>query len=453
MTQHSLNAQWVANQGNILAFVLRLWWAKSVTENNIKVLHTSDWHLGRNLYGRRRQAEFAAFLDWLLVCMSSQQVDVLVVAGDIFDTSTPGTAAQELYYRFLAQVGASGCRHVVIVGGNHDSPSFLDAPSGLLRALNVHVVGQALPDPADQVLLLKNARGEAELIVCAVPYLRDRDIRQAEAGESISDKEQKLLDGIRSHYAAIGQAATVLNAELAQPVPVIGTGHLFAAGGQTIDGDGVRELYVGSLAHVHAGVFPASFDYVALGHLHVPQIVGGQAHIRYSGSPLPMGFGEAKQQKSLCLVQFVVNEQGGFVPSVELLEIPVFQRLERISGDLAEIGARLQALRAEGESVWLEVLYTGVEIVSDLREQLMELVEGSALEILRIRNQRVTAQVLEQQEQAETLDDLTEQDVFARCLDAHQVPEEQRTELLHSYQQVLDAIHDTDGMAERESAQ
>lgn len=413
----------------------------------MKILHTSDWHLGRTLYGRRRQAEFVAFLDWLLQRLASEQVDVLVVAGDIFDTSTPGTAAQELYYRFLARVGKTGCRHVVIVGGNHDSPSFLDAPAGLLRALDVHVVGQACADPADQVLLLRDAAGAPQLIVCAVPYLRDRDIRQAEADESIRDKEQKLQDGIRAHYAAIGAAASTLNAGLERAVPVIGTGHLFAAGGQTVEGDGVRELYVGSLAHVHAGVFPGCFDYVALGHLHVPQQVGGQAHIRYSGSPLPMGFGEARQQKSLCLVQFARDGQQAFVPQVELLDIPVFQRLERIAGNLPDISLRLQALRHENEPVWLEVLYTGVEIASDLREQLEEQVAGSALEILRIRNQRVVQQVLEQGRAEETLDDLSELDVFGRCLDAHQVPEQQRDELLHSYQQVLESLHDADGMA------
>lgn len=414
----------------------------------MKLLHTSDWHLGRNLYGRRRQAEFAAFLDWLLDCMASQQVDVLIVAGDIFDTSTPGTAAQELYYRFLARVAASACRHVVIVGGNHDSPSFLDAPAGLLRALDVHVVGQACTDPAEQVLLLRADNGEPQLIVCAVPYLRDRDIRQVEAGESISDKEQKLLDGIRNHYAGIGEAASALNARLERPVPIVGTGHLFAAGGQTIDGDGVRELYVGSLAHVHASIFPACFDYVALGHLHVPQQVGGQEHIRYSGSPLPMGFGEAGQQKSLCLVQFVADKQGGFAPDIERVNIPVFQRLVRISGDLQQILARVQALKAEAESVWLEVLYNGEAVVSDLREQLAEQVEGSTLEILRIRNQRVSAQILEQHTQTETLDDLSELDVFTRCLEAHQIPDEQRDELLHSYHQVLDDLRGEDGMAE-----
>lgn len=414
----------------------------------MKILHTSDWHLGRTLYGRRRQEEFAAFLDWLLDCISTQGVDVLIVAGDIFDTSTPGTAAQELYYRFLARVGSTGCRHVVVIGGNHDSPSFLDAPAGLLRALDVHVVGQACAEPADQVLLLRDELGEPQLLVCAVPYLRDRDIRQAQAGESISDKEQKLLEGIRAHYEAIGQVAEAVNAELAQQVPIIGTGHIFAAGGQTVDGDGVRDLYVGSLAHVHAGVFPACFDYVALGHLHAPQMVGGQEHIRYSGSPLPMGFGEAKQQKSMCQLQFAADGEGTYVPQIELLDIPVFQRLERISGNLADICLRLQALREENESVWLEVLYTGAEVVSDLREQLEEQVAGSALEILRIRNQRVQQQVLEQEIPEETLDDLNELEVFERCLQAHEVPEQQHDELLHSYHQVLDSLHGEDAMAE-----
>ena len=92
--------------------------------------------------------------------------------------------------------------------------------------------------------------------------------------------------------------------ELGADIPIVAMGHLFTAGGQTVDGDGVRELYVGSLAHVMTGIFPASFDYFALGHLHVPQEVNGQGNIRYSGSPLPMGFGEADQQKSVCLVAF-----------------------------------------------------------------------------------------------------------------------------------------------------
>ena len=143
----------------------------------MKILHTSDWHIGRTLYGRRRYEEFEAFLAWLLATIEREQVAVLLVAGDVFDSSTPGIRAQELYYRFLCRVADSCCRHVVAIAGNHDSPSFLEAPRELLRALDVHVVGVSGDNPMDEVLVLRNQQNNPELIVCAVPYLRDRDIR------------------------------------------------------------------------------------------------------------------------------------------------------------------------------------------------------------------------------------------------------------------------------------
>ncbi|OQX43688.1 MAG: exonuclease sbcCD subunit D, partial [Candidatus Sedimenticola endophacoides] len=163
----------------------------------MKILHTSDWHLGRTLCGRRRHEEFAAFLEWLAGIIEAHAIDALLVAGDLFDTSTPGNPAQALYYRFLCRVAASPCRHVVVVAGNHDSPAFLEAPRELLKALDVHVVGAACEDPADEVLVLHDAAGAPELIVCAVPYLRERDIRQVTPGESVRDKERKLLEGVR----------------------------------------------------------------------------------------------------------------------------------------------------------------------------------------------------------------------------------------------------------------
>ena len=270
----------------------------------MKLLHTSDWHIGRTLYGRKRYEEFEAFLTWLAQTIQKNEIDALLVAGDVFDTSAPSNRAQELYYRFLCRVAASSCRHVVVIAGNHDSPSFLNAPKELLKALDVHVIGSATADPEDEVLVLRNEQDNPELIVCAVPYLRDRDIRVAEAGESVEDKERKLIDGIRNHYAAVAALAEQKREELGVDIPIVGMGHLFTAGGQTVDGDGVRELYVGSLAHVTAGIFPACFNYLALGHLHVPQMVNGSETIRYSGSPMPMGFGEAKQQKSVCQVEF-----------------------------------------------------------------------------------------------------------------------------------------------------
>ena len=415
----------------------------------MKVLHTSDWHLGRSLYGQKRYAEFGQFLDWLSTTIVSEQVDILLVAGDIFDTSAPSNRAQSLYYQFLCRVAASPCRHIIVIAGNHDSPTFLDAPKALLRSLDVHVIGAATENIDDEILLLKDAEGCAELLVCAVPYLRDRDIRLVQAGESIADKDQNLLDGIRNHYHQIAGRADKQRQALGLDIPIIAMGHLFTAGGQTIDGDGVRELYVGSLAHVNASIFPPCIDYVALGHLHVPQKIGGVEHMRYSGSPLAMGFGEARQQKSVCLVDFSpFTNVGAAKPAVELLAVPVFQQLCKVSGNWTEISSRLLSLIDASQPVWLEVVYQGDEIISDLRERLETLTEGCDLLILRIQNTRLIDRVLNASHADESLEDLDVDDVFARCLAAHDVPEAQQADLLQSYQQTLSSLHNDDLQAE-----
>ena len=412
----------------------------------MKLLHTSDWHLGRTLHGRRRYGEFEAFLDWLAETMVEQGTEVLIVAGDIFDTTAPSNRAQQLYYRFLCQVAASPCRHVVIVAGNHDSPSFLNAPRELLRALNVYVIGNST-EPADEVLVLRDGEGTPELIVCAVPYLRDRDIRQVEAGESVADKERKLLEGIRGHYAAVAELAQQQRAALGVEIPIVATGHLFTAGGQTVDGDGVRELYVGSLAHITAGVFDPCFDYVALGHLHVPQKVNDSDIVRYSGSPLPMGFGEARQQKVLCQVTFD-RVDGQRSTQIELLNIPTFQQLERISGDWEAIAGRLVELAALEASIWLEIIYQGEEIISDLRERIDAATAGTELAVLRVKNSRIIDRVLGQLHEQETLDDLDVNEVFERCLNQHEVSDEQRPALVHAYREIVQTIHEDDSQAQ-----
>lgn len=409
----------------------------------MRVLHTSDWHIGRTLYGRKRYEEFEAFLTWLAETIQQNEIDALLVAGDVFDTSAPSNRAQELYYRFLCRVTASSCRHVVVVAGNHDSPSFLNAPKELLKALDVHVVGSSTESLEDEVLVLRNEQDAPELIVCAVPYLRDRDIRVAEAGESVEDKERKLIDGIRTHYAAVAALAEQKREELGVDIPIVGTGHLFTAGGQTVDGDGVRELYVGTLAHVTAGIFPANFDYLALGHLHVPQKVNGSETIRYSGSPLPMGFGEAKQQKSVCQVEFHSTSA-----SVQLVDVPMFQKLERVKGDWDGISSRILELSATDSQGWLEVIYDGIEVIGDLRERLEAAISGTQMEILRIKNTRIIDRVLGQIHEEETLDDLNVNDVFERCLAVHEVPEDQRPELLRAYQETVSSLYEDDVQAE-----
>jgi exonuclease SbcD len=276
-----------------------------------------------------------------------------------------------------------------------------------------------------------------------VPYLRDRDIRVAEVGESIDDKERKLIEGIQTHYLKVCELAEHKRKTLAVEIPIIAMGHLFTAGGQTIDGDGVRELYVGSLAHVASGIFPECIDYLALGHLHVPQIVNGSDVMRYSGSPLPMGFGEAKQEKSVCLLEFTGKEA-----KVALLTVPVFKRLERIRGEWDEIAARLLEISASQSDAWLEIVYEGEDVAGDLRERVEALSAGTLMDVLRIKNNRVIERVLNRSHDKETLDDLNVNDVFERCLVMHGVSEDQRPELLRAYQETITSLYEDDVQAQ-----
>ncbi len=404
----------------------------------MKILHTSDWHLGQSLCGQKRQHEFSAFLDWLVEIITQNEITALLVAGDIFDTTTPGAQTQGLYYRFLSQVATSCCRHLVIIGGNHDSPSLLNAPQEILKSLNVYVLGQATDPIDDEVLILKDAKGAPELIVCAVPYLRDRDVRQSSPGESLADKDRKLLEGIKLHY---GQIAAIAEEKRNGEIPVVAMGHLFAAGSQVSENSGVRDLYVGSLGQVGADIFAEVFDYVALGHIHAPQEVAGRAHIRYSGSPLPLSFGESGV-KSICQVTF----SGRKMSDLELIEVPIFQSLERICGDWEAILERLEALKAAESDAWLEVVYDGTEIITDLRGRLEEIIAETSLVILRIRNQRIIDGVLRAQIQGEELAELDPQEVFERRLELlEQSDLAEKEELRAAYGEILLTLYADDG--------
>jgi len=412
----------------------------------MKILHTSDWHLGRSLYGRKRYEEFSMFLDWLAQTIEDEKINALLIAGDVFDTSTPSNRAQKLYYRFLYRVSTSCCRHVVVIAGNHDSPSFLNAPKELLRTLNVYVVGSITDTLDDEVIVLLKG-DQPEAIVCAVPYLRDKDIRTVEPGETIADKNAKLVEGLKKHYADACRIAEQKRTEFQNAghdaIPVVAMGHLFTAGGKTVDGDGVRELYVGSLAHVGEEVFPSSIDYLALGHLHVPQAVGSAEHMRYCGSPIPMGYGEATQEKKVVLIDFKST-----APNIQEHPVPCFQQLVRIVGSLDDIHAKLEELKKEESSAWLEIEYTGSDIIGNLRDILDEVLADSAMEIRRIKNRRVMERVISPVPEGKTLDDLDTGDVFIHCLDAFEVPDEGREELTDSYNEIIKSLHEEDVNAE-----
>lgn len=412
----------------------------------LKLLHTSDWHLGRTLYLKKRYSEFQSFLDWLIQQIQLLAPDVLIVAGDIFDTTTPSNKAQEIYYQFLCKVATTtSCQHIVIIGGNHDSPTLLNAPKELLKQLKIHVLGNISANPQDEVLELLNRQGQPMALVCAVPYLRDKELRNLADNESASDKDLKLMQAIKQHYAEVCQIALARRHELGSDIPIIATGHLFVTGGKTLKDDGVRELYVGSLAQFGSNDFPVEIDYLALGHLHIAQTIANKTQQRYSGSPIAMGFGEAKQTKIILQVDFT-----GKLAQVTEIPVPTFQRLERVTGNLAQISAQLNGLIAQAQSIWVEVDYTGDEIISGLQHSLDELVRESQVELVTVHNSQLVAQLLSIEHFAGEIElsSLTPEDVFSKCLTINQVPDEQQLDLNVCFQQVVAELNLTDLRAE-----
>ncbi len=407
----------------------------------LRIFHTSDWHLGRLLHEQARDEEFDAFLAWLLAAIEREKIDVLLIAGDIFDTSNPTHAAQQRYYQFCTNLSRTCCRHAVITSGNHDSTSFIDVPSELLHCLNVHVIGQPRfgagksGDPADEVIVLKDAGGNDELIVAAVPFLSDGDVRFSADGEDTTTKAQKMIAGVSAHYRAAAEAAERIRD--GRNIPVIGMGHLYVDGGIHEEDDGVRVTYIGMLGGVGTSVFPASLDYVALGHLHVPQSVGGSDRIRYSGSPLAMGFGEAGQQKSLCRIVF-----DGKTPKISLCEIPCFHQMARIAGDRAAIESGIRALVNRHEATYISVTYTGTDYIESVQE-LVDTCIGDAdyIKCLYTQNNYIALPggAEDDEDGCESLAELDEKAVFGKLLDAKcpGISAQDRSELMKTFDELL----------------
>ena len=399
----------------------------------MRILHTADWHLGKRLEQSERTEEHQAFLTWLIQTLQSERIDVLIVAGDIFDTGSPSNAAFEQYYGFLRQVKNTCCREVIIIGGNHDSISTLNAPQSLLKYFNVHIIGGVPQEFADQIIEVSDEQGQLELVVCAVPFLRDRDIRLSIAGETLEERESRIKQGITDHYHRF--LTHIENYKL-NKIPVIATGHLFAAGSATSDSE--KEIHVGNLGQIGGDQFPKEFDYVALGHIHRPQLINKMNHIRYSGSPIPLSFSETEDKKLVIVLEF----QEGILNSLEEIEVPCSRRLIRIKGSFDKVKTKLALLEDQHTlfPAWVEVQVDTESFIFDLEEQLNSLIEGKPfIDRLFPRQVRTRAakNLDEQTMEAMALADLDPKMVFLKRLQAEYQDEEQ-PDLLSTFHEVLE---------------
>ncbi|MEZ9698427.1 exonuclease subunit SbcD [Vibrio sp. 10N.261.46.E12] len=375
----------------------------------MKILHTSDWHLGQNFYNKSRKNEHERFLQWLLEQVTEHDIDAIIVAGDIFDTSTPPSYAREMYNKFVVDSNKIGCQ-LVLLGGNHDSVSVLKETQQLLKYMGADVIPNTNEDHATQVVELKGKNGDVEALVCAIPFIRPRDVLTSQAGVTGVERQKQLGDAIKQHYQSVYDAAVEKRAtfENSEHMPIIATGHLTAMGVQ--QSDSVRDIYVGNLDGFAADGFPDA-DYIALGHIHRPQVVAKREYIRYSGSPIPLSFDELKSQKQVCVVEFVEGER-----TISQLPVPTFQPLAEIKGDLSEIESQLnQYIGLDSEqSVWLSIEVQAQDYLSDLQERMRALTEGLNVEVLQLRRARERRNQALEQESAETLSELSPMDVFTK---------------------------------------
>lgn len=417
----------------------------------LRILHTSDWHLGQHFIGKSREAEHRAFFHWLKTTITAQQVDVLLVAGDIFDTATPPSYARELYNQLIVDLAPTGVQ-IILLGGNHDSVAVLAESASLLACLRTQVVPGYSPAADAHLITLQRRSGEPAAVLAALPFLRPRDLSQRDdfkssAGVQASDKQRQLQQQIalvyQELYDAAVERATALatQAGLTQPLPVLASGHLTTVGASSTES--VREIYIGTLDAFPASAFPP-FAYIALGHIHQAQQVAASEVIRYCGAPLALSFDEAAQQKYCLLVSMEPAAAHSTPPVVEVepLPLPVWQPLLSLQTDLASLPALLQPALAKldaGQQLWLELVLTGDSaLLSDVQQQLEQQLQDLPVQLLRLRRQRREAVSLQQS--GLSLQELTPAQVFAERLSTETLAEPQCQRLTQLHQQAWQLV-------------
>lgn len=409
----------------------------SRSKRGLRVVHTADWHLGGGIYLHNLLQEQKQFLLWLVEQLSIMQADVLIVAGDVFDTRVPSNATQNLYYDFLSRVRATCCREVLILGGNHDSASFINSPKKLLEHFQIYVQGNFSHNPQDVCRTILNEQGEPVLLIGAVPYLREAEVCRIVSGESYQvHLNRRYRAGLTACYEQVWQELEKCQQSLASELPVLLTGHLPVQGAKltadespltaaksTEDAEG-SNVYIGNLFQVNADVFPAATSYVALGHLHYAQNLGQRQQIRYSGTPMPMSFSEKEQPKSVTLLEFTDE----LLYQQEIYTEKMYD-LREIEGNWSEIKTTLQELKSECLPQFLKISYTGDPAEVTEVDELREILDASRHEIVHFAN-LARRRLRRGKRVKQSLQELTPEMVFKHCLQQWTVPEEKMQQLL-----------------------
>lgn len=405
----------------------------------MRLIHTADWHLGQTLHGVSRDYEHGRFLTWLLEVLEREAIDALLIAGDVFDSASPPPSAQEQYYQFLAS-----CRRrcpelqVVVVGGNHDSAARLDAPGPVLQAIGVKVLGGlgAEDPPARALVPLHDRHGVVACVVVAVPFLRPRDLPGA--ADPQASAQTRLIDGHRALYARLCDAAFT---QRPAGAAVVATGHAYLQGG-LLSELSERKIQMGNQQALPVTIFPEALAYVALGHLHRAQAVGGRENVRYSGSPIPLSMTERDYPHQVVLVELEGERATRIEPlivprAVQLHAVPeAHLALDRVQDILQKLpkepppGVPPEAAPLYEVRVWLE------EPRPHLKQELERAMEGVFGRLVRIDVKRPDRRAPEVPLTTQDLKGLEPVEVF-RAAYARERRREASPELIALFEELL----------------
>ncbi|MGD1815934.1 MAG: metallophosphoesterase family protein [Pleomorphochaeta sp.] len=379
----------------------------------MKVLHTSDLHIGKNLHKHRINFAHEHLFNYLIETIIKDEIDLLLISGDIFDTSYVSVSTQKIFYDFLDRLSKiKTLKDTVIISGNHDLPSMLDLATPFLELSNIHIITSI--NVEDQIFTLKDRNNIPYCNIVAIPFLREKDIKPDLESDNIIDIQKELEAALINHYRNVDEYI-VNNLDL--NLPTISLMHLFATGSTStteIEGEKHRDIYVGKLKTINANTFPKNIDYYALGHIHKPQIVNKNERIVYSGSPIALNFGEktAKQIIKLDFNNKVFTKEKILLPKFLNLEQLEAENIDDIKNQLNQLDNDMK-IDYKDDPIYLEIIYKSKNIESSINEIIEDYVKTltNNFKILAIKlDTKIT--ITETQNKKVSLDMLNPKQIF-----------------------------------------
>ncbi len=403
----------------------------------MKILHTADWHIGKMLYKYDLNEDLKLFFDWLIDYVTTENIDLLLVAGDIFDLANPSNRDIRFYYEVLYRLNQSKTK-VIITGGNHDSISMLDAPKNILNSFQIQVVGGVPDQIEEEIIPIYDAENQLQCVVLAVPFLRDKDLRKSVSADIDQNKAAIEKAAIKAHY---DQLVEISLSKYGADTPIIAMGHLFMQGAETSDSE--RDIHIGNLGGISSDIIHSRIDYMALGHIHKPQRIGNSDKIRYSGSPIFLDFSERNYEKQV--IEIKIEQQK--IIDIQSIKVPKNRELVKFSGDFKKIEQQLMHYQPENRLTALVEL----EIVEDhfdpsiinLQNELTEAAPFGNYKIIKTRlsfkNKLDNKELLADHEH---IMNFTPKEVFQKRLDAEILDATLRQELMEAYHILLEEMQD-----------